>query len=163
MLNSALLLYVLPLLLCCQSAYAAVPAEKPADAYGTISADKLLQDYAGFAAEYAAYTVSTEEIDQVQSLQNVSFLVLFGSWCHDSEREVPRLLKLLQHANIPLHAVQLEAVDRQKEHPADLQLTHKLRFTPTIIVLRDGNELGRIVEKPQQSLAADLAQIMAAN
>ncbi|WP_166838506.1 hypothetical protein [Rheinheimera pleomorphica] len=95
----------------------------------------------------------------MQALSGTSLVVLFGSWCHDSEREVPRLLKLIDQSGVELESLQLQGVDRRKQHPENLHNQFALRYTPTIIVLRDGNELGRIIEKPQRSLAADLAAL----
>lgn len=155
-----MLKYILWLtLLCSPSLFATENTAATADAYGAITADSLLQQYPSFAAEFAAFTPSAQDISAMQRLHDVSLVVLFGSWCHDSEREVSRLLKLIQVSGVELASLQLHAVDRNKQHPENLQTQFELRFTPTIIVLRDGKELGRIIEKPQQSLAADLAEL----
>lgn len=162
-----LFITLLTILLLASGSAVAEPQNTPApalnDAIGPITADTLLAQYPAFAAEYAAYQVSAADISTLQSLPDLSdvqLLVLFGSWCHDSEREVPRMLKLLQHSGVALNTIALQAVDRQKQHPDGLQQTYALQYTPTIIVLRDGQELGRIIERPKQSLAADLAQII---
>lgn len=144
------------LILCGQ---AVVAEEQQQDAIGLLSSAQLLADYAEFAEEYRLYTPQPTELQQMQALSGTRIVVLFGSWCHDSEREVPRLLKLIEGSGVKLESLQLHAVDRSKQHPANLHTQFALRYTPTFIVLRDGNELGRIIEKPQQSLAADLAAI----
>lgn len=130
-----------------------------ADAEGIISKEALLAQYPPFAAEYARYQPDAAEVQQIQNLQGLQLVVLFGTWCHDSEREVPRLLKLLQQANIATDNLQLQAVNRQKQHPQQLHSYYNLKYTPTIIVLQNGKELGRIIERPQQSLPGDLAKI----
>lgn len=141
---------------------AATPASAvQQDAYGNISPDTLLAHYPAFASEYARYQPSGAALEQMQQLQGLQLLVLFGSWCHDSEREVPRLLKLLQQSGVTLSSLQLEAVNQQKQHPEQLHNQHQLRYTSTIIVLDNGRELGRIIEKPAKSLAEDLAAIAA--
>ena len=136
-------------------------AEKTQDAIGLLNSQQLLSNYAAFAEQYAGYTPQQSELEQMNALSGTSLLVLFGSWCHDSEREVPRLLKLVEQSGVALASLQLQAVDRNKQHPDNLHNQYDLRYTPTIIVLRDGKELGRVIEKPQQSLAADLAAIAA--
>jgi thioredoxin 1 len=146
-------------LLYCTPLYAAGNSASSADAYGAISAENLLQHYPEFGAEFSAFTVSAEDISRMQQLSEVSLLVLFGSWCHDSAREVPRLLKLVEQSGVVLQSLQLQAVDRNKQDPDKLHSQYNLRYTPTIIVLRSGVEIGRIVEQPQQSLAQDLARI----
>lgn len=130
-----------------------------ADAEGIISKEALLAQYPPFAAEYSRYQPDAAEVQQIQNLQGLQLVVLFGTWCHDSEREVPRLLKLLQQANVATDNLQLQAVNRQKQHPQQLHSYYNLKYTPTIIVLQNGKELGRIIERPQQSLAGDLAKI----
>ncbi|MBV2130503.1 TlpA family protein disulfide reductase [Arsukibacterium indicum] len=128
---------------------------------GSISGEALLAQYPGFAAEYASYQPSAGALAQMQQLTGLQLLVLFGSWCHDSEREVPRLLKLVQQSGVALNTLQLETVNQQKQHPQQLHSQYNLRYTPTIIVLDNGRELGRIIEKPAKSLADDLAEIAA--
>lgn len=152
------LLFCCLLTLCSQ---ALIAAEKGPDAIGLLSQQQLLTNYAAFADEYGRYTPTQQELKQMQALSGVSLVVLFGSWCHDSEREVPRLLKLIAVSGVELENLQLQAVDRNKQHPDKLHTDYKLRYTPTFIVMRDGKELGRVIEKPQQSLAADLAAIAA--
>ena len=134
-----------------------------ADAEGIISKEALLAQYPPFAAEYSRYQPDAAEVQQIQNLQGLQLVVLFGTWCHDSEREVPRLLKLLQQANVATDNLQLQAVNRQKQHPQQLHSYYNLKYTPTIIVLQNGKELGRIIERPQQSLAEDLAKIAKGN
>ena len=135
---------------------------RASDAYGSIHSELLLTRYPAFASEYASYQPSAAELAQMQSLEGLQVVVLFGSWCHDSEREIPRLLKLLQQSEVELSSLQLEAVNQQKQHPQQLHSQYNLRYTSTIIVLdQHGQELGRIIEKPTQSLAEDLAKIVA--
>jgi len=138
----------------------AAEAAATGDVYGHIDSETLLAQYPQFASEYQRYQPSAEELQQMQQLKGLQLVVLFGSWCHDSEREVPRLLKLVQQSGVALAAVKLEGVNQQKQHPQNLQTTYGLRYTPTIIVLRDGTELGRVIEQPKQTLAADLASFV---
>ena len=132
-----------------------------ADAIGLIPSQQLLSSHPAFVEEYNAYETTADDLASMQQLSGSSIVVLFGSWCHDSVREVPRLLKLLDQSGVALASLQLHAVDRNKQHPDNLHNQYNLRYTPTFIVLRDGKELGRVIEKPQQSLAADLTAIAA--
>jgi hypothetical protein len=50
-------------------------------------------------------------------------------------------------------------VNRQKQDVLGKFEEYGVKFVPTFIVMRDGRELGRIVEKPQKSLEEDLAAI----
>lgn len=91
----------------------------------------------------------------------VKLVLLFGSWCHDSHREVPKVLALVsQLPNVSLTAI---AVDRDKREPLSATEQYQLAYTPTLIVMRGGVELGRVTETPKRSWAADLLAIVQAH
>ena len=125
---------------------------------GEISRDDLLKDYSSFSEEYDEYTPSEEELTTIKALQGKQVLVFLGTWCHDSKREVPRFLKLLDTAKVQLGSLKLVAVGYDKLDPAGLAKQYDLMYTPTIIVLDGEKELTRMIEKPKQSLALDLTQ-----
>lgn len=125
---------------------------------GEISRDDLLKDYSSFSEEYDEYTPSEEELTTIKVLQGKQVLVFLGTWCHDSKREVPRFLKLLDTAKVQLGSLKLVAVGYDKLDPAGLAKQYDLMYTPTIIVSDGEKELSRMIEKPKQSLAVDLTQ-----
>lgn len=125
---------------------------------GEISRDDLLKDYSSFSEEYDEYTPSEEELTTIKALQGKQVLVFLGTWCHDSKREVPRFLKLLDTAKVQLGSLKLVAVGYDKLDPAGLAKQYDLMYTPTIIVSDGEKELSRMIEKPKQSLAVDLTQ-----
>ncbi len=129
-----------------------------ADHVGVISSSDLLAKYPEFKQEYDSYKPSQLQLTQIQQLSGKKVTALFGTWCHDSEREVPRLLKLLEAADVKVSELTLFAVDRQKQDPEGFSKKYNLLYTPTIIVADiENNELGRIVEKPNVDLASDIA------
>lgn len=127
---------------------------------GVISAKQLIKEYPQFRAAYKQYQPSSDEITAIQSLSGKSLLVLFGTWCHDSEREVPRLLKLIDLSGVKLENLSLNGVNYNKQEPSDLHRKYDLKYSPTIILLQDKVELGRVVEKPMTSLGEDLASFI---
>jgi len=130
------------------------------DYVGIIEPQALHQTYENFGAEFEDHQISEEDIELVRSIDEpIMIKVLFGTWCHDSAREVPRLNKLLRKAKNINISSSLIAVDRDKttdEH-------YKLEYTPTIIIFQSNKELGRIVEKPRKSLAQDIVDIVRAS
>tara|TARA_B100002049_G_C16051934_1_gene363917 strand:+ start:676 stop:1161 length:486 start_codon:yes stop_codon:yes gene_type:complete len=123
---------------------------------GDISVADLLKDYPAFSEEYNDYSPSEEELSTIRALQGKQVLVFLGTWCHDSKREVPRFLKLIDTASVQLGSLKLVAVGYDKLDPAGLAKQHDLLYTPTIIVSDGEKELARMIEKPKQSIAADL-------
>ena len=124
---------------------------------GKITAQELLSGYAEFAKEYDDFEPSLQQLKDIQALAGKNIVTLFGTWCHDSEREVPRLLKLLELGNVQVKQLTLYAVSRQKDDPDGYSERYQLQYTPTVIVNDGAREIARVVERPEGSLAGDLA------
>lgn len=138
----------------CAPAFAADTSE---DLLGPVSVQTLLSQPA-FQKNYDAYPVPAVSKEARAALRGVDLVVLFGSWCHDSVREVPRLLKTV--APVADIKLQLIGIDRQKQTPSAWVSQYQLAFTPTVIVLRDGRELGRVIERPEGDWLAQLTNLV---
>lgn len=95
-----------------------------------------------------------------QVKQPTEIVVFYGSWCTDSQREIPRFLKILEMVENPNLTVTEYEVNRQKKDVLGKFEMFGVEFVPTFVVIRNGRELGRIVEEPENTLAEDLAAIM---
>ncbi len=137
-------------------------ADSQQDATGILQPQQLLQGYPKFAKTYQSYQPTELQLQQMQVLTGKELLVVFGSWCHDSKREVPRMLKLLDESQVQLASLTLLTVDRDKQEPSGVAAANNLKYTPTFIVLEQGKVLARIIEKPQVGIAEDLWQQLAA-
>ena len=130
-----------------------------ADRYplGDISQVELLERHEVFKRNYDAYEV-TAGIDGLPA--DLKVKILFGTWCHDSEREVPRMLKLLAASGVKEDNISLISLDIRKEEPEGRAKALAVRFTPTFIFFSGDAELGRIIERPVESLQADIAEMV---
>ena len=130
------------------------------DSEGVVKASGILAQYPVFRQNYDNYSPDKHDLELIRQLENKELLVMFGSWCHDSERELPRLLKLLDVSGVKLAALTLLGVDRNKQEPTGRAEKWRLKYTPTIVLKTGDTELGRIIEKPKVSLADDLANMV---
>jgi len=88
--------------------------------------------------------------------------VFFGTWCSDSRRELARLWQALDEVGIdPAFELRYIAVDRTKTEPGDLVAGVELRFVPTFVVEKNGEEIGRIVESAPRGIESDLHSLLA--
>ena len=140
----------------------AMSADDISEVVGEMSGEALLAQYPAFMDEYKSYQPSDAEIKAVSALEDDTLLILFGTWCHDSEREVPRLLKTLDASGLDVPQFTLFAVDRKKSDPEGVAEKHGLKYPPTFILMRDGEEIGRVVERAETSLTQDLQALAAA-
>ena len=125
---------------------------------GDIQIQNLFTEYPLFKFRYDNYEVT----DQVNlfDLEDISVVIMFGTWCHDSKREVPRMLRILDSAGVGTEQISLIGVDINKTEPKGREKLYNLRNTPTLILLKNGKEVGRIIERPKISLEADLINLM---
>jgi len=124
---------------------------------GDISQAELLERHKVFKRNYDAYEV-TAGIDGLPA--DLKVKILFGTWCHDSEREVPRMLKLLAASDVKEDNISLISLDIRKEEPEGRAKALDVRFTPTFIFFSSDIELGRIIERPKESLKADVTELV---
>ena len=88
-------------------------------------------------------------------------VVFVGSWCEDSHREFPRLIKILDALKYNTEKMQIIAVNRKKESPAGEEGLYYISRVATIIVKKYGKEIGRITEMPETGyLERDLLNIL---
>ncbi|MEN1786343.1 MAG: thioredoxin family protein [Bacteroidota bacterium] len=118
-----------------------------------------------FQSNYDNYVVDSLLLALVQpTLKEHELLLFLGTWCGDSKREVPRLLKILDQLHFPVDKLTMVALDRRKEQykksPEGQEEGHHIIRVPTLIVLKDGKEVNRIVESPVDSLEEDLFAIL---
>ena len=127
-------------------------------AIGDISMKALFENHEGFHDNYKEYQPGNL-LDPVL-FRDIEIYVLFGTWCHDSQREVPRLLRLLNTLNIQENYIHLIGLNFLKNEPQDRGKYFQVKKTPTFVFLRNQKEIGRIVEMPKISLEADLLKIL---
>ena len=122
----------------------------------------LGSNYPEFREVYHRAEIGPEFIGLISQVsEGAEFLVFLGTWCGDSRREVPRFLRIVQEAGIDEDHVQLYNLDHSKTSPDGLTERWAIERVPTFIVLRNGSEVGRIVERPRSTLEGDLLSILA--
>ncbi len=114
-----------------------------------------------FDEQYGGYRLDTLTLALLaESLVDVDIKIFLGTWCPDSRREVPRVYKILDYLGYPAEQVTLIALDRDKHGPAHEEEGFDIALVPTIIFYRGGVEIGRIIERPTNSLEEDMLDIL---
>lgn len=115
-----------------------------------------------FNQEYDSYQTNSPMIKDFKSkLKRFRVEVFMGTWCEDSKREYPRLLKILDEAKFPKQRIVTYAVNESKKSFYSEEIGKDIRFVPTFIFYKGGKEVGRIVESPVSgSLEEDILMIV---
>ena len=111
--------------------------------------------------EYNDYQPDFETLDSLEGkLDSINIKIVFRSTCSDSREQLPRLFKILNELNYNVNSITLIGVNREKKGLSNEAEGLEIEFVPTIIFYKDGNEIGRIVETPAESLEKDLLKIL---
>ncbi|MDA3953255.1 MAG: thioredoxin family protein [Bacteroidales bacterium] len=115
-----------------------------------------------FLPEYESYSVDKETLNSVDSslIPNLEIFVVMGTWCSDSQRELPRFLKTTEFLNIQSYQVILIGVDKNKNAGKIPIARMRIELVPTFIFYNDGDEIGRIIESPMETLEKDILNII---
>lgn len=95
--------------------------------------------------------------------KNITFKIFAGSWCGDSKTGLPKIIEIFSNSRISENQYILYGVDRKKFEPSFAFAEYQIEKVPTLIILSDGKEIGRIVEFPHQDWTTDIIQIIKEN
>jgi thiol-disulfide isomerase/thioredoxin len=119
-------------------------------------------DLSWFNEEYQRYTPQSAILDSIRGRNDsLNVIVFLGTWCRDTHRELPRFLKIIETENIPIKILEYQALNRKKENGEVLPVAYGIRYVPTFIFIKNGKEVGRIVEMPKKSLEEDIVEMFA--
>lgn len=146
-----------------------VSQQKDPDLLGVVSAAALEKEpyNAWFAKGLAEYTPNATALSELKKydLSKVRMTLVFGSWCGDSKRELPRMIKLLRSLNFSEKNITLlgveDSINFYKQSPGGETTELGVYRVPTLIFYEKNKEIGRLVEFPVVSLERDFREILA--
>jgi len=116
---------------------------------GILFKEQITQDtsFPWYAQNVKLTKPNTDAVTAIATkADKISIVIFGGTWCEDTHQLLPKYLSLLQAAQFPDDRLTLIAVDRAKTTVANLHKVFNVTNVPTCIVLKDGKEVGRIVE-----------------
>jgi len=131
--------------------------------YSNIEGLKKIPFKEWFENEYTNYQPDIEvlnRIDKESFTKNTNITLVMGTWCSDSQQQVPRLVKILESIDYPINSIKIINVDTQKNANGTGVNQLDIIKIPTIILSRKKLEIGRIIESPEISLEKDLLKIL---
>ena len=135
-----------------QSPYVTAPDPQNPKAHilnGIITKYAIANDstFTWYAANQNAYAPAAEyKAAMTAATGKLKFIVFGGTWCEDSHFILPKFFKLQEQAGFPDAGISFFAVDRNKKTIGGVTEALGITNVPTIIVLKDGKEVGRVVE-----------------
>jgi thiol-disulfide isomerase/thioredoxin len=94
-----------------------------------------------------SFTPEKTAIDALKkNKDSIQLLVFMGTWCEDSQDIIPKFYSLTDAAGFPQDRITLIGVDRKKTTLSHLTEALGIINVPIIMVMKNGKEVGRIVE-----------------
>ncbi len=117
--------------------------------------------FAWFAENQKNYTAYAKAVDALKKNKDVQFIVFMGTWCDDSKFIIPKLYSITEAAGYPEKGITLLGTDREKTTTGNLSEALNINNVPTIIVLKAGKEVGRVIEFGKYGMfEIDFSQIL---
>ena len=136
-----------------QTPYISFPDERHPETRivnGIISKYILINDSSyqkWYGPNQSAYNPDTALVKTMErSKGKIQYVVFGGTWCEDTRFILPKFFKLQERSGVPDKDIAFFGVNRQKKTLGNVTEVFKITNVPTIIVMKDGKEIGRVVE-----------------
>jgi hypothetical protein len=116
---------------------------------GIFSQQHLSQDTAfkWYAQNQSGYTPPADVVTAFKSkASQVQVIAFGGTWCEDTKQIFPKFFSILNASAFPSDHLTLVGVDRNKKTIGHLAEALNVLNVPTFIILKEGREVGRVVE-----------------
>jgi thiol-disulfide isomerase/thioredoxin len=131
---------------------------------GFLTKQELATDssFTWFAENQKGYTPDQNALQLLRTNRDSINIVAFGgTWCGDTKYILPKFFVLADAAGLSPDHVTLLGVDRSKKTIQHLSEAFGITNVPTLIVMKNGKEVGRVVEYGHTGLFdKDLAEIL---
>ncbi|MFM6924731.1 MAG: TlpA family protein disulfide reductase [Ferruginibacter sp.] len=100
-----------------------------------------------FRPNQAGYKADTATLNAFERAKGkYQFVIFGGTWCEDTQFILPKFFKLQEQTGFPDEGVTLFGVNREKSSLGNIAKAFNVINVPTFIVMKDGKEVGRVVE-----------------
>ncbi|HEX6333639.1 MAG TPA: thioredoxin family protein [Flavisolibacter sp.] len=116
---------------------------------GFISKEELATDtaFAWFLQNQQQFTPDAGAVKAFSdNRDSINIIAFAGTWCGDTKSLLPKFFVLADAAGFPLDRITILGVDRSKKTIQHLSEAFGVTNVPTFIVMKNGREIGRVVE-----------------
>lgn len=114
-----------------------------------------------FSSGYQMYKPDSTTVNELKPyLDNINIILVLGTWCSDSQEQVPNFFKIIDETNFSEDRLTMICVDRNRKGISDEVDSLNIKLVPTFIFYKEGKELGRIEETPNDTIEKDMYAII---
>ena len=133
--------------------------------WGTVKPSDINKDHykQWFDESYNDHQVQFTKDDRLL-FEGVTVKIFIATWCGDTKYLFPRFMKLWDYLELPYDNLEITSVHSEgtdyKQGPNKETIGYNIHKVPTFIFMKEGSELGRIVERTIFDLETDVLQIL---
>lgn len=130
---------------------------------GKIEMKQLISDpaFAWFYTGVNKYEVNSNMVNYVKATkEQLQMVVLVNTTEEASKQLLPQFYKVMIMASVPEESVHIYGADDKGNTGNAVADGYKVKKFPTILIMSDGKEEGRIAGIPKQPVEEELAQII---
>jgi thiol-disulfide isomerase/thioredoxin len=109
-----------------------------------------------FKEVYDRSEIKKSEVEDIDTT-DIGVIVVLATWCSDSVEHVPVFMRAEEHLSFEF--VDYFDVERGFQSDEGVVQDFKIERVPTFVFMRNGEEIGRIVETPEKSIVEDIRKI----
>jgi thiol-disulfide isomerase/thioredoxin len=114
-----------------------------------------------FKDGYFNYQSNISAVNVIKDMpKDIQFVIFAGTWCERSQSLLPQFYRVMDLAGISKQRITLCFLDRDRRSPQGIENNYSINSTPVFIILQKGIEIGRITEAVNQSIEADIADLI---
>ncbi|MFZ1454370.1 MAG: thioredoxin family protein [Ferruginibacter sp.] len=100
-----------------------------------------------YGPNQGGYKADTATLNAFERAKGKYQIVVFGgTWCEDTQFILPKFFKLQEQTGFPDESITMFGVNRAKTSLGSITKAFNIINVPTFIVMKDGKEVGRVVE-----------------
>ena len=117
-----------------------------------------------FVTNYKNYVVDSTTLNAIQSLSKIKIVLYMGTWCEDSQVQVPEFFKMMDYLKYDINNMMVIGLEKKPDgklvSPTNEEEGMNITHVPSFLFYKNGKELGRIVEFPELTLEKDMLAIL---
>ncbi len=103
--------------------------------------------FSWFVKNQQGYVPDSAAVRAIRSnSQNIHIVAFGGTWCHDTKFILPKFFVLADASGLNPDRITVIGVDHNKQTIQHLSEIFNITNVPTLIVFKNGKEIGRVVE-----------------
>ncbi len=97
-------------------------------------------------------------------MAKIRIVLYMGTWCEDSQVQVPEFFKILDYLEYDINNMMVIGLEKKSDgkliSPTHEEKGMNITHVPSFLFYKNGKEIGRIIEFPEQTLEKDMLTIL---